>query len=103
MPCRDARVVRDLILDGADGEVDFTPYGEERTERMRRLRLLADIMAVAFVEDADNRSARREWFGQRMATNDPDLFPLIAGILAGPETVPAELVDERILERIRGA
>jgi hypothetical protein len=70
---------------------------------MRRLRLLADVMAVTFVEDADNRRARRAWVRERLAASDPEVFPLFAGILAGPETVPSELVDDVILDRIRGA
>jgi 2-polyprenyl-6-methoxyphenol hydroxylase-like FAD-dependent oxidoreductase len=100
---RDARIVRDLILGGASKAADFAPYGEERLERMRRLRLLADVIAVTFAEDADNRPARRAWVGERMATMDPELFPLFAGILAGPETVPPELIDDSILGRIRSA
>jgi 2-polyprenyl-6-methoxyphenol hydroxylase-like FAD-dependent oxidoreductase len=100
---RDARIVRDLVVDGARKATDFEPYGAERLERMRRLRLLADLMSVTFAEDADNRPARRAWVGERMAAMDPELFPLFAGVLAGPETVPAELVDDAILERIRSA
>jgi 2-polyprenyl-6-methoxyphenol hydroxylase-like FAD-dependent oxidoreductase len=100
---RDARVVRDLILDGARSPDEFAPYGAERHERMRRLRLLADVVSVTFAEDADNRAARRAWVGERMATMDPELFPYFAAILAGPETLPPELVDESILERIRTA
>ncbi|HEX5268728.1 MAG TPA: NAD(P)/FAD-dependent oxidoreductase [Acidimicrobiales bacterium] len=100
---RDVRVARDLILAGARGPGDFAPYGAERHERMRRLRLLADVVSVTFAEDADNRAARRAWVGQRMATMDPELFPYFAAILAGPETLPPELVDESILERIRTA
>ena len=34
---------------------------------------------------------------------DPEFFPLLAGLFAGPETIPAELVDEGILDRIRTA
>lgn len=54
---RDARIVRDLILDGASQPADFVPYGQERSERMRRLRLIADIVSVTYAEDADNRMA----------------------------------------------
>ena len=100
---RDARIVRDLILEGATSAAEFVPYGEERVERMRRLRLFADIMAVTFAEDADNRRARRAWVGERMATMDPEVFPLVAAVLAGPETAPAELIDDSILDRIRSA
>ena len=100
---RDARLVRDIVL--ADGDApDFRPYAEERLERMRRLRLIADVLAVTNNEDgADNRAARRAWFGSRVAAMDPELFPLMAGAFVGPETVPAECVDEGILDRIRRA
>lgn len=101
---RDARMVRDLVLDGASGPDDFRPYGEERVERMRRLRLVADIVATVNVEDgAENRAARRAWLGERMGAMDPDVFPLLLGAFAGPETIPPPLVDDAILERIRTA
>jgi 2-polyprenyl-6-methoxyphenol hydroxylase-like FAD-dependent oxidoreductase len=43
---RDARLVRDLVLDGARDASAFVSYGSERMERMRRLRLIADILAM---------------------------------------------------------
>ena len=101
---RDARSVRDLVVDGARQPADFAPYAEERVERMRRLRLGADVITVAMVEDGcDNRAARRRYIGERMAAMDPEFFPLLAGLFAGPETIPGELVDEGILDRIRTA
>jgi 2-polyprenyl-6-methoxyphenol hydroxylase-like FAD-dependent oxidoreductase len=100
---RDARIVRDLILAGARQPSDFTPYGEERAERMARLRLVADVLAVAQAEDADNRSARRAFFGEKMATMDPEMFPLMLGAFAGPETIPSEVINSAILDRIRSA
>src|SRR5205814_2105511 len=54
---RDARMVRDLVLDGARTAEAFAPYGAERFSRMERLRLVADIIAAAQAEDADNRPA----------------------------------------------
>jgi 2-polyprenyl-6-methoxyphenol hydroxylase-like FAD-dependent oxidoreductase len=100
---RDARIVLDLVLDGARLSSDFYPYGTDRSERMRRLRLMADVIAVADVEDADNRPARLAFMGERTATPDGELFPLLAGAFAGPETAPDELFDPAILERIRNA
>jgi 2-polyprenyl-6-methoxyphenol hydroxylase-like FAD-dependent oxidoreductase len=101
---RDARMVRDLVLDGASSPDDFRPYGEERIERMRRLRLIADVIAVVNVEEgADNRNARRAWLSDRMQSMDPEVFPLLIGSFAGPETIPPELVDEVVLDRIRAA
>jgi 2-polyprenyl-6-methoxyphenol hydroxylase-like FAD-dependent oxidoreductase len=101
---RDARIVRDLVLNNGHGPIDFRPYAEERLERMRRLRLIADILTVTHVEDgADNRPARRARYNQKMAEMDPELFPLVVGAFAGPETVAADLVDESVLDRIRNA
>lgn len=100
---RDARTVRDLVLDGARHAVDFTPYGAERAERMRRLRLVADVAASVHAEDAENHRARLALFGEKMATMDPELFPLMVGAFAGPETIPDEAVDDGILARIRSA
>ena len=100
---RDARIVRDLILDGARHPADFAPYGRERSERMRRLRLIADVVSVTYAEDADNRLARRAFVGEKMASMDAEVFPLLVGFMAGPETVPDHLVDRGILDRIRTA
>jgi 2-polyprenyl-6-methoxyphenol hydroxylase-like FAD-dependent oxidoreductase len=100
---RDARIVRDLILDGARQPADFAPYGRERSERMRRLRLIADVVSVTFVEDAGNRLARRAFLGEKMASMDAEVFPLVVGFMTGPETIPGQVVHPEILDRIRSA
>lgn len=100
---RDARAVRDLVLNGARCAEAFVPYGKERFERMATLRLIADMMAVSQAEDCDNRDARIAYVGERVAAMEPEVFALIAGAYAGPETVPPELVDPTLLDRIRAA
>ena len=100
---RDARIVRDLVLDGARTSDAFASYGAERMTRMERLRLIADVIAVSQAEDADNRPARRAYFVERMATMDPEIMGLMLGAFAGPETIPEELVDPGLLDRIRSA
>jgi len=100
---RDARTISELLLEGARGGRDFTPYATERSERMRRLRLSADLVNAASVEAASNRSARRAHFAAAMAEMDAQIFPLVLAMFAGPETVPSALVDDAVLERIRAA
>jgi menaquinone-9 beta-reductase len=100
---RDARIVRDLILDGARRPADFTSYGQERSERMRALRLIADVVSVTYAEDAGNRTARRMFLAGKMASMDAEVFPLLIGFMTGPETVPGQLVNPQILDRIRNA
>ncbi len=98
---RDARMVRDLVLAGARSAQDFAPYGVERLERLRRLRLIGDLIAAATVEAGSQRSARRKHFAQAMATMDKSIFPIIFGMFSGPETIPAHLVNDAVLDRIR--
>ena len=100
---RDARMVRDLVVDGARQPTDFACYATERVERMRRLRLAADVMSVTQAEDCDNLTARRHLMAEKMANMDPALFPVLIGCFAGPETIPDELVDERVLDELRTA
>ncbi len=100
---RDARIVRDLVLEGARTAQQFAPYGEERSGRMERVRFAADVLAVAQAEDAENRTARRELTGTLMAEMDPHLFPVLVSAFSGPESMPAELIDPRLLDRIRAA
>ncbi len=98
---RDARTVRDLVVAGARNPEDFAPYGVERMERMRRLRLIGDLIAAATVEPGDNRHLRRQHFAQAMATRDADIVPLVSGMFAGPEKIPAALVSDAVLDRFR--
>jgi 2-polyprenyl-6-methoxyphenol hydroxylase-like FAD-dependent oxidoreductase len=100
---RDARIVRDLILEGTGQPADLAPYGQERSERMRRLRLIADVVSVTYAEDAENRMARRAFFGEKMASMDTEVFPLMVAFMTGPETVPDHLVQPGILDAIRNA
>jgi 2-polyprenyl-6-methoxyphenol hydroxylase-like FAD-dependent oxidoreductase len=100
---RDARIVRDLILDGASMPADFADYGRERSDRMRKLRLIADVVSVTYAEDADNRMARVGFLREKIGNMDPDVFPLVVGFITGPETVPDTLVNPGILHRIRNA
>ena len=99
---RDARIVRDLVLDGARTAA-FAAYERSGWSACAWLRLLADVIAATKAEDADNRDARRGCVGERMGDMDAEVFPLIVGMFAGPETIPEELVDEAILDRIRAA
>jgi 2-polyprenyl-6-methoxyphenol hydroxylase-like FAD-dependent oxidoreductase len=100
---RDARIVRDLVLEGARAPAGFAPYGAERLGRMERLRFGADIVAIAQAEDADNRVERRAFVLDRMAAMDPEVFPVLFGLFAGPENIPQELVNPELLARIRSA
>jgi hypothetical protein len=70
---------------------------------MERVRFIADVLAVAQAEDADNRSARRAMLAEKLAAMDPEISPILMSAFAGPETIPQEALDPGILERLRSA
>ena len=100
---RDARIVRDLVLDGARTPDAFAAYGAERMERMARLRFIADVLAVSQIADGPNLPARRAFMLERMATMDPEVMGILAGAFAGPEALPPDATKSDLLDRIRAA
>ncbi len=92
---RDARIVRDLLIDGGHRSADFHSYGAERTERMRRLRTLADVVNAGCMVPGPDRTRRRHAFDAAITEMHPALFPMVLGMYAGPEVIPAELTDGR--------
>ena len=97
---RDVRLVRDVLLGGPDwSPAAFTPYVEERRERMRRLRFVAMLDSTIeneFGPDADARRAR----ARARQIEDPMLAQWFFSVFAGPETMPAEAFDDSIRTRL---
>lgn len=87
---RDVRLVTEILRAGRDWSVAaFAPYGAERRERMRRLRLAAALrteLYATFTPDAAAR--RRAW--KALWPADPVLGGPELALLLGPEKVAAE-------------
>jgi 2-polyprenyl-6-methoxyphenol hydroxylase-like FAD-dependent oxidoreductase len=98
---RDVRMLRDLILNGAQDVRDFTPYVEERRERMRRLRVTARFWSVLHVEFGADAASRRARALHRMFAEGQS-SPFMA-IFAGPETLPAEAFEPRTIAAVLAA
>jgi menaquinone-9 beta-reductase len=91
---RDVRIVRDLLL----GERDWTPdtfasYGEERKERMRRLRVAARISAIVEAEFTDAARSRRHRVAQRRRAMAPESLATLTPFV-GPDTLPADCYSD---------
>ena len=99
---RDARSVRDVLRGDDWSRAAFGEYGEERRERMRRVRFISDTLAITEAEHADNREARRAKWGELMAT-DRRAFLVTVGALSGPETVPDDAFDDELHAIVRAA
>jgi 2-polyprenyl-6-methoxyphenol hydroxylase-like FAD-dependent oxidoreductase len=87
---RDVRLVAEIIRAGHDRSVAaFTPYVQERRERMRRLRIAAEVQTALAATFTPEGAARRKAFNAVFRT-DPVLGgPRMAAHL-GPDNVPAE-------------
>jgi len=100
---RDVRVLSELLLAGEDwSPTALRPYGEERAERMRRLRFcnaLVTTLRGEFGKEA--RERRRRARGLMQA--EPELGLWRRGDLAGPESVPVSAFDERVYQRLCAA
>ncbi len=99
---RDVRLVSDILKQTPAGSApDFRPYAEERTERMRRLRIASEMQATLDMEFGDAARARRRRYHEGSAA-DPTLGMHGVATLAGPEAVPAEIFEPAHVARVVG-
>ena len=97
---RDVRVLSDLLLDGKDWSAQaLTPYVEERSERMRRLRFCNAVATRLRGEFGPEARQRRRRARERMLA-DPELALWRRAAFAGPDSVPDFAFDQRIQERL---
>ena len=96
---RDVRLVTEILRDAktAGREPDFRPYVEERAERMRRLRITAQVATTLRVEFGPEARDRRARAGKRVAAGQ--LGPLPASLI-GPERLPAEAFLPETIEKL---
>jgi len=99
---RDVRIVTDLLKSSDDwAGLSFAGYAEERAERMRRLRFAASLQAAIDMEFGDDARERRRSLFERAAV-DPSLRAHSFAVMAGPETLPAEIFTDAHRARVLG-
>jgi 2-polyprenyl-6-methoxyphenol hydroxylase-like FAD-dependent oxidoreductase len=100
---RDVRLVSDILKASDDwSEAAFAPYGEERAERMRRLRFAGQLQSALDMEFGDEARARRHRYHE-LGAKDPTLKLHGLAVMAGPEAAPAEIFTEAHRARVLGA
>ena len=97
---RDVRLVAEIVRAGSDRSVEaFAPYVQERRERMRRLRVAAEVQTALVATFTPAGAARRKAFNAAFRA-DPVLGgPRLASQL-GPDNVPAEAFGPDNVARI---
>jgi len=96
---RDVRLVSEILGEAkaVGQEPDFRPYVEERAERMRRLRITAQVVTTLRVEFGQEARERRVRAGKRVAAGQ--LAPMRASMI-GPERLPAEAFLPETIEKL---
>jgi 2-polyprenyl-6-methoxyphenol hydroxylase-like FAD-dependent oxidoreductase len=97
---RDARIVTDVVRSGSDwSAAAFAGYGEERRERMRRLRVAARVITDIAATFTPAGAARRRAYNAVWRT-DPVLGGPRLITQVGPENVPADSFTQSTIDRI---
>jgi hypothetical protein len=97
---RDVRIVTDVLRGGSDwSTAAFVGYGEERRERMRRLRVTAQIITDLVATFTPAGVARRRAYNAIWQTNPVLAVPLLAQ-LVGPDNVPTKSFSQHTIDRI---
>ncbi len=96
---RDIRVVNDLLLGSEDWTAaTLAPYAEERTERMRRLRVSASMSSAMYAEFGPEATSRR----LRIRAN-PALGMARMAAMVGPEMLPPEAFTDEAMQQLVNA
>lgn len=99
---RDVRIVTDILRAESDWvRADFTPYAQERAERLRRLRFTASLVSALEAEFGEAARARRDSLHER-ASLDPSLRAHSVAVMAGPEVMPPEIFTPEHRARVLG-
>jgi 2-polyprenyl-6-methoxyphenol hydroxylase-like FAD-dependent oxidoreductase len=100
---RDARMLGELLAEtrqwGRSGF--FTPYADERRERLRRLRFVASFVTTLFARFGADDVERRAQAFARIATH-PELMAPTQAAFVGPEHLEPAFFTDRFYERVFG-
>ena len=99
---RDVRLVSEILMNESDWHAAmFTPYLEERAERMQRLRVSARLTSLRDSAFGKAGHRLRREIHERLAKT-PDLGAAFFAPFVGPEQLPAEAFGDGVTTQIVG-
>jgi menaquinone-9 beta-reductase len=99
---RDVRALRELLReDPSSGSRALADYGTRRSERMRRVRFLAQLHAHVWVTFGASGRALRRRVAER-GQDDPSLRVALMGIFTGPDRLDPQVFTEGFRRRYLG-
>ncbi len=94
---RDVRALSEQLLGSTDWSAGaFRGYGHERTERLRRMRRVAETYGQLAGDFTAEGRRRRGRFFQRMAAADPDASLAVGALFVGPDRMPPDAFTESL-------
>lgn len=99
---RDVRLVRDILREHKEWTPGiFEAYGEERAERMRRLRFIGRLISARDSEFGPQADARRQRWRER-AMQDPTIIMPALTPLVGPFSLPHNAFEQATWDKLLG-
>jgi 2-polyprenyl-6-methoxyphenol hydroxylase-like FAD-dependent oxidoreductase len=98
---RDARQLSELLLASGDWTVaTLRPYGDQRGERLRRMRRVSKTFAALMTNFTDAGRARRDRYYAAASAGQEDVRMALGAIFRGPDRLPSEAFTDQLHESL---
>jgi len=98
---RDVRQLSELLLASGDWTMAaLRPYGEQRAERLRRMRRVSKTFAALMTTFTDAGRARRNRFNTASSAGQEDIRMALGAMSRGPDRMPSEAFTEQLHESL---
>jgi 2-polyprenyl-6-methoxyphenol hydroxylase-like FAD-dependent oxidoreductase len=98
---RDVRQLSELLLASGDWAVaTLRQYGEQRAERLRRMRRVSKTFAALMTTFTDAGRARRDRYYAASSAGRQDVRRALGAISRGPDRLPSEAFTDQLHESL---
>jgi hypothetical protein len=95
-------MVGEILTQTTDWNAEmFTPYGDERKERLRRLRQVAKFATTLYARFGADAETRRLKAMEKMASQ-PEIQGIMLAAFSGPESLPPHYFEDSFRDEVFG-